>query len=185
MVNILCGYWFIINCRSRSIMCELCVMAFRLFKKILLTVSFWVPSQSLWQIIWPSRMILFVPNLCLFPTTQYCCHLTAQFTKPRAGTVSGVAYPLAAVPPIHGHVLFQWNKTSRSRKAMSPWLCELRWKPRAHGFTASTGFIPLERYVAMDGRNVRERVRYPRDRTSPWLRELRCKLGNIRNEIDL
>ena len=30
---------------------------------------------------------------------------------------------LTAVPPIHGHVPFQWNSTKQAAK---PWLCELR-----------------------------------------------------------
>ena len=52
---------------------------------------------------------------------------TAQFTKPRAGTVSGIAYPLTAVPPIHGYVPFQWNKTSRSPEAL--WIALLVTPP--------------------------------------------------------
>ena len=37
-------------------------------------------------------------------------------------------YPLTAVPPIYGDGPFQWNSTSRSHEAVSPWLCESRCK---------------------------------------------------------
>ena len=47
-------------------------------------------------------------------------------------------------------------------------------RPRAYGFAAWTGTIPLEWYVTMNTRNSRERVRSPPYRTSPWLRELGC-----------
>ena len=44
--------------------------------------------------------------------------ITAEFTKPRAGTVLGGVYPLMTVPPIHDHIPFQWNNIQV--KAMKP-----------------------------------------------------------------
>ena len=71
-------------------------------------------------------------NIALRNAEIYYCHPNQELICVRVSELPpcqnypGLLYPLTAVPPIHGHVPFQWNKTSRSREAMSPWLCELR-----------------------------------------------------------
>ena len=77
--------------------------------------------------------------------------VTAQFTKPRAGMVSGGAYPFMAIPPIHSYMPLQQNSTRQlqSREALGfvnctvgytkpKWIAfSLQYNSQSKGLTAS------------------------------------------------
>ena len=55
-------------------------------------------------------------------------------------------------------------------------------KPRAHGFTASTGFIPLERYVAVNGGTAARGYATPE--TVPALGFVNCAVNVVKIYCD-